>query len=295
VCSSDLALKLETVRCAKVSRIEKRAASVFMPKGKVLVADDVATNLDVARGLMSRYGLTVRCVPSGTDAIDILKEGKEQYDIIFMDHMMPDMDGMEAVRIIRGGGGGEYAKTTPIVMLTANAALGRRDMFLQGGADDLLAKPIDIDSLDSALRTWVPKEKQQEKYGGEPNPPGAAADGDASFAIPGINSVSGLRNTAGDAALYEEILLTFCMDADGKSEKIAKAAEDGDIKLYTTLVHGLKGAARSIGADSLANLAERLEKAGAENDAPSITGKTGELISETRKLADGVLSALNAR
>jgi CheY-like chemotaxis protein/HPt (histidine-containing phosphotransfer) domain-containing protein len=258
--------------------------------------DDVITNLDVAKGLMSRYGLTVHCASGGQEAIEIIREGKERYDIIFMDHMMPEIDGMEAIGIIRGETGSAYATTVPIVMLTANVVAGRREIFLRGGANDLLAKPIDVAMLDSVLRRWMPREKQTEM----PAESGGSADSgenalDAGLEIPEINIPSGLRNSGGSTAFYADVLSSFCLDADRKVMEIKGAQERGDINLYTTLVHGLKGAAFSIGADSLAALAGEMEIAGKNRNISAINGNTDVLLADLRHLTDIIRTALSER
>jgi CheY-like chemotaxis protein len=267
-----------------------------MPEGRVLVVDDLMTNLDVAKGLMSRYGLTVHCASSGLEAVEMIREEKERYDIIFMDHMMPEMDGMEAIEIIRSEMGGGYAKTVPIVMLTANVVAGRREIFLSGGANDLLAKPIDVVMLDSELRTWIPHKKQTDK---PVKPDGDTADSERNTAlarleIPKIDVPSGLRNSGGSTALYADVLLSFCLDANKKVIEIKDAEETGDINLYTTLVHGLQGAAFSIGADSFAMLAREMENAGKNRDISAINRNTDSLLSELRKLIEDISAALSS-
>ena len=151
----------------------KMITRLQLPYASVLVVDDVATNLDVARGMMKPYGMRIDCASSGSQAINIVREEKVKYDAIFMDHMMPEMDGVEAVRIIREEIGTDYAKGVPIIALTANAIVGNEDMFLSKGFQAFLSKPIDMLMLDSIIRKWVrDKSKetelpQQEKAGGE--------------------------------------------------------------------------------------------------------------------------------
>ncbi|MDR0731551.1 MAG: response regulator [Treponema sp.] len=122
---------------------------------RVLVVDDVDINLEVARGLMEPYGLTVDCVLSGREAIERIRRGEPRYNMVLMDHMMPEMDGIETVRIIRSEIGGEYARTVPIVALTANALAGNEEMFLEHGFNGFISKPIDIMRLDEALKKWT--------------------------------------------------------------------------------------------------------------------------------------------
>ncbi|MDR0652112.1 MAG: response regulator, partial [Synergistaceae bacterium] len=138
------------------NRKVKNVDYVPMPYGKVLVVDDVSMNLDVAKGMMMAYeGLLIHCVTSGMEAIELIRREEIHYDAIFMDHMMPGMDGIETVRIIREEIGTEYAKTIPIIALTANAIVGNDKMFLENGFQAFLTKPIDVVRLDAVLRQFV--------------------------------------------------------------------------------------------------------------------------------------------
>jgi CheY-like chemotaxis protein len=110
------------------------------------------------------YGLTVDCVTCGRDAVKLIREGKPRYDLIFMDHMMPEMDGIEAVRVIREEIGTDYARTVPVIALTANALAGNDDMFKARGFQDFLSKPIDIMKMDVALNAWVRDAEREKAY-----------------------------------------------------------------------------------------------------------------------------------
>jgi signal transduction histidine kinase len=120
-----------------------------MPYGSVLIVDDMEPNLYVATRLMKLYSLSIETVVSGAAAIERIKAGKV-YDIIFMDHMMPEMDGMETTKQLR-----ELGYDHPIVALTANAIVGQADVFLQNGFDDFISKPIDIHQLDAVLNNYI--------------------------------------------------------------------------------------------------------------------------------------------
>jgi signal transduction histidine kinase/ActR/RegA family two-component response regulator len=128
---------------------------VQMPNAYVLVVDDVMSNLVVAKGLMEPYGLNVYLVKSGRQAIDLIKKGKVRFDAIFMDQMMPEMDGIETVRRIREWEGEQETKELPIIALTATALTGNDAMFLEHGFQDFLSKPIDALKLDEILRKWI--------------------------------------------------------------------------------------------------------------------------------------------
>jgi len=150
VCGSEIVEELRTFsfRNKLVSKMAK-IVHTQMPDSKVLIVDDVSSNLYVAQGLLLPYGLRIEMVNSGLKAIEKIKD-KEEYDIIFMDHMMPKMDGIEAAKIIRETG---YAN--PIVALTANAVVGQEDMFLINGFDAFIAKPIDSYELDQVLKRFI--------------------------------------------------------------------------------------------------------------------------------------------
>jgi PAS domain S-box-containing protein len=127
---------------------------------KVLVVDDMQSNLDVAASMLRKYKMLVDCVLSGRDAIEKIKLEEPVYDAIFMDHMMPEMDGVETAAVIRALGT-RYAQTIPIIALTANAIAGNEQMFLENGFQAFLPKPINIVSLDLAVRRWV-RDKSRE-------------------------------------------------------------------------------------------------------------------------------------
>jgi CheY-like chemotaxis protein len=129
----------------------KRADLSF---ARVLVVDDYQTNLDVAAGMLRKYKMQVDCVMSGQEAVDAIAAGTPLYNAIFMDHMMPGMDGVEATRLIRALGT-EYAQKLPIIALTANAVPGSEQMFLKNGFNAFLAKPFNVMNLDAVVRKWV--------------------------------------------------------------------------------------------------------------------------------------------
>jgi len=126
---------------------------------RVLIVDDISTNLMVAEGLMATYMMQIDTCTSGKAAIEKIKQTK--YDIVFMDHMMPELDGIETTRIIRKMPG-EYFANLPIIALTANAVSGTRNMFLQNGMNDLLTKPIELPKLNEILDKWLPSNKKSK-------------------------------------------------------------------------------------------------------------------------------------
>ncbi|MCL1956894.1 MAG: response regulator, partial [Fibromonadales bacterium] len=127
------------------------------PEAKILVVDDIGTNLKVAEGLMLPYKMQIDLCMSGSAAIEAVK--RHPYDLVLMDHMMPQMDGIEATKLIREEG----YKELPIIALTANAISGIKEMFLANGFNDFLSKPIDTVKLNAVLAKWIPKEKQEKQ------------------------------------------------------------------------------------------------------------------------------------
>ncbi len=134
-----------------------------LPPAHVLVVDDIVTNLDVARGMLKPYGLKVDCALGGAQAIKMIRAGNPRYDVVFMDHMMPEIDGVEAARIIREEIGTDYARAVPIIALTANAIIGNEEMFLGRGFQGFLSKPMDMARLDAMLRRWIGREGDREQ------------------------------------------------------------------------------------------------------------------------------------
>ena len=139
-----------------------RIAPFFLPDIRIMIVDDVISNLDVARGMMARYQMQIDCVTSGQEAYDLVKEKKHRYDAIFMDHMMPGIDGVVATEMIHAIDD-DYARNIPVVALTANAIIGNEDMFLSKGFYAYLPKPIDIVRLDAIIRSLFKKEKTTER------------------------------------------------------------------------------------------------------------------------------------
>lgn len=135
------------------------SARVNAPDAKVLVVDDNAVNLKVAKGLLRTFGVQVDTCMSGAECLEILKSNRD-YDIVFLDHMMPELDGIETLKLMKNGFD-EYIQKIPVIALTANVASGIRDMFISEGFDDYVSKPIDIVWLNGILRKYIPSEKQK--------------------------------------------------------------------------------------------------------------------------------------
>jgi signal transduction histidine kinase/FixJ family two-component response regulator/HPt (histidine-containing phosphotransfer) domain-containing protein len=181
----------------------KQLVRRHLPYATVLVVDDVATNLDLARGIMKPYGMTVDCVNSGPAAIERIRGGEPRYNAVFMDHMMPGMDGIEAVRIIRNEIDSDYARTVPIIALTANAIIGNEEIFLANGFQDFLTKPIDIMKLNEAIDRWVRDKKLEKELDQEGRSPETAVPGPGEGGS-GLRVVEGFRGVMPGTGSREE-------------------------------------------------------------------------------------------
>lgn len=256
---------------------ERRGSDIRFsaPKARVLIVDDNAINLKVAVGLMQPYHMQMMTAESGRAAINMLRS--KDIDIVFMDHMMPEMDGVEATKKIREMEG-DYYKKLPIIALTANAVNGVREMFIQEGLNDFLAKPIELSALDRVLRYYLPKkyieapaasnyaENDRRKRGNKPVSESVMFDPD-----------KGLMYTGGNFDAYREILEMYVKKGPEKRTYIDELFEKKDWKNYVIEVHALKSTSLSIGAVKLSELAKELELAGKAGSYGTIEKKNGML------------------
>jgi signal transduction histidine kinase/DNA-binding response OmpR family regulator len=249
----------------------KNLIHVFMPYGRVLVVDDNEINLDVAKGMMMPYGLAIDCVVSGRQAINVIQEGSPVYDLILMDHMMPEMDGIETLNAIRKWIDGEYAKNIPIVAMTANAVVGSREMYMANGFQGVITKPIDIMELDAILRKFI-RDKQSETTIKRFENDHARIPNDSRLAalilerhIPGVSLLNGLRGFSCNAKHYLNSIRSFVMHTPHLLDRLDQYANDGEIRNYATMVHGIKGSCYSISAVAAGEKALELETAAKDN------------------------------
>lgn len=242
------------------------------PDAKILMVDDNAINLTVAEGLLEPLKMQITGATSGKSALEKLKT--EKYDLIFMDHMMPQMDGIECTHAIRSDFP-EYADC-PIIALTANAVGNVKEMFIREGMNDFVAKPIELHTIVSKVKQWLPKEKiiqadpssENEKVKDLP----FIADLDVDQAVRRLGSLK----------LFNKILDEFYRSIPSKCASIEKFIKEQDWHSYTIEVHALKSSSRQIGATALAEIAEKLERYGKENDIPFILAKTPEMFEKYR-------------
>jgi signal transduction histidine kinase/DNA-binding NarL/FixJ family response regulator/HPt (histidine-containing phosphotransfer) domain-containing protein len=275
----------------------------WMPYGRVLVVDDLQTNLDVMTGLLMPYGLGMDMVLSGREAVERIKAEAVRYDLVFMDHMMPGMDGLEATRIIRNEIGSDYARKVPIVALTANAVAGNREMFLQNGFNDFISKPIDIKQLDLALNQWVrdtqseetlreaeTQARQMEEQGGpEDAKNGTNGGGEVcrllEHSVDGIDFTAALILYGNSEAALIPILKSFAANIPSLIERMDGYLETS-LPDYVVEVHGLKGACNAICAREIAGLAGELEIASREGRKADVKPRHGDLRRQALELTE---------
>ncbi len=257
------------------------AAGFIAPEARVLIVDDNLINLKVAVGLMKPYHMNLSTAESGAKAIWLI-ENEQHYDIVFMDHMMPKMDGVEATAKIRAKGGDYFGKV-PIVALTANTVNNARKMFLESGFNDFLAKPIDTGALDRVLRVFLPEEMRQPVEQEEHTGTVELTVG-SSFADELFDPETGIRYTGGDEELYIDVLSDYVKAADKTKALLRGFVEDGNTSEYIIAVHALKSTSLNIGASKLSELAKTIEHAGKAGNTDIISERTEELIS----MYDGV-------
>jgi CheY-like chemotaxis protein len=246
--------------------------------------DDIHTNLVVTSGLLAIYKSHVDTCTSGEAAISMVQN--KHYDIVFMDHMMPEMDGVEATRIIRALEG-EYYRNLPIIALTANAIMGMKEMFLSNGFNDYLSKPIEISKLDDTLAAWLPAEKKIQNAEAQ-EPMEARPVFPDNFLVEGVDIPAGKNRYTEKAFL--EVLRSYYLHTPSLLEKIShikyRDLSEEAIKEYTITVHGIKGASFGICADTVAKQAEALENAAKSRDINFIEMNNLNFIEGVEKILD---------
>ena len=237
------------------------------PDAEILIVDDNKINLTVVEGLLEPLNMKIETALSGREAIEMIS--KKKYDLIFMDHMMPELDGVETTHIIR-----RFHKeydNVPIIALTANAIEGTRNMFLEEGMNDFVAKPIELRILVSKLKRWLPRERIQKVQSKEPE------SKTSSLKIEGLDTAFAL-GMLGSEKLFWAVLKDYYRAIKKKAELIKRYEENEDWHNYTIEVHALKSSSRQVGATKLADLAERMEKAGNEEKASLIHQCTDKML-----------------
>ena len=279
VLGRELADNLSQFRGAAKTQLKREPIErSYMPYGSVLVVDDVETNIYVATGLMEPYGLRIDSADSGFAAIDKVKDGNI-YDVIFMDHMMPKMDGIEATKLIR-----ESGYDHPIVALTANAVVGQSDIFLSNGFTDFVSKPIDVRQLNAVLNKLV-RDKQ---------PPEVLEDARRQAEKMKTSQDDHPHDTPAIDPGFAEIFVRDAKKALAILDEICKKGDYKDedaLRSYVINVHGMKSALANIKETDLSADALKLETAGREGDVGTLSSKTPGFLDSLRAVVEGLSPA----
>jgi CheY-like chemotaxis protein/nitrogen-specific signal transduction histidine kinase len=257
------------------------------PEAKILIVDDIVTNLNVAKGLLALYQTDIATSTSGKEAIDLIKNN--YYDLIFMDHMMPEMDGIETTAVIRSLEG-KYFRSVPIVALTANAMTGMKEMFLEKGFNDYLSKPIEIAKLDGMMAKWIPAKKRVTT---RQETALVRTVETTEILIDGVDTAKGMAMTGGSEAGYQKVLNSFYWDALERLPLLETPPREQELFSFTAHVHALKSAAATIGAADISRQAAELEEAGNEGKPELIQDRLGVFYRELKNLTGRIGLALN--
>ena len=277
---------------------------VTFPGARVLVVDDEPMNLIVSNGMFKNYGCTVTTCESGPEAIELCRDN--EYDVIFMDHMMPVMDGIEAMKRIRSDQS-RGKIITPIIAFTANAVSTAREMFRQAGFDGFVSKPVDRVELERVMRRVLPtnlvvteevsgrktvSEIEERTTVPDEKSPGiiTADEPDVLKRLEavGVDIETGLHYSGGDRDFFITLLDQYVKESAAKKKIMKETLAAGELSDYSIQAHSIKSTSKMIGALDLSEKARLLESAGKEGNRSYIDDNHDEMI----LMYDRVLSAI---
>lgn len=289
---SDFSGTLKQQAAERVSKDVYRVTFVA-PEAKVLAVDDMPINLTVFTNLLKETKIQIDTAISGTECLE--KAAQSKYDIIFLDHMMPDMDGMETMYRLRTDDNLDY-KETPIIVVTANAISGMRENYLREGFTDYISKPVDSAKLERMIIQYLPEEKVTICEDAIADPKHEVTAGDFLYDIVregGELECEEAARLLGGIDLYAKVFREFSDTASYRAERIEQLLSAGDIHNFTIEVHALKSSARMIGAMSLSEHAKTLEECGNNGEIGIIFTGAVELLSEYRELGGKMVEMIN--
>ena len=247
------------------------------PEAKIMVVDDNEMNRKVALGLLAPLKMQIDTAENGKQALDMIC--RKKYDLVFMDHMMPIMDGIEATKKLREMDD-EYCRQVPVIALTANAIVEARAKFYEAGMNDFAAKPIDLKDICAKIRKWLPAEYIINNEVKEASLSDIGQEKETEEELPvicGLDVSEGIKNS-GTKELFFSLLGDFYKLIDMKSTKMEKCLADGLIREYTIEVHALKNTARMIGAMELSKWCYELEMAGNASEVEKLNQQTPRML-----------------
>ena len=267
----------ETVRSRQLQHDQAQSdnhKAFEAPDARVLVVDDNDMNLTVVKALLNRTKIQVSTASSGMQCLEMVKQ--EPYHIIFMDHMMPEMDGIETLHEIKKLQDFPN-ELTPVIALTANALAGAKEEYLREGFTDFLTKPIDSDLLERMIVRYLPQELVRFATEVQAADTHEDASGSDDYLQHGISIKQGLHYSTGNMDVYLDLIDMFLRNTD-REQKLAQHLADQNMKDYSILVHSLKGNARTLGAQKLADIAFEHEKDSKAGNLEAVQKSWQELL-----------------
>lgn len=277
----------ERIKNAK-KQIEEKNVCLLAPQAKILVVDDVVMNCKVFKGLLKETEIQIEMALSGPEALRKCKY--EAFDVIFMDHRMPGMDGIECFHRLReqkNVEGNNPNKETPVVVLTANAIAGMREMFLNEGFNDYLTKPVDGKSLIAMVDKYLPPHLKEDPDAPKNISENAGEAGRIELAqrFPHLDTALGMSYCAEVEEFYTEMIYEF--NVADKRQIIRDCLEQNNLKDYRTHVHAVKSTALTIGAKNLSAMAKELEMAATTNNLKFIKDNQETFLQEYENVING--------
>ena len=323
VIGAEVAENLKNFRYSDHKRKKNtRKTRIKLPDARILVVDDNSNNLDVARGLIAPYCMQIDCVLSGREAVDAIRREKVRYNAIFMDHMMPGMDGIEATKLIREIGT-DYAKNLTVIACTANAIAGNEQMFMNEGFQGFLSKPIEVDRLDEIIKRFFCDREKANQYENnsddthigtddartgtdkrsgierrqeiERRGEGTRRSGFDRRVMGNLYTVldvmSGVKRFGGNKDIYLGILRSYAVNTKPLIETI-KEVNETNLADYAIAVHGLKSSSKGIFAAAAGEKAEALEQAANAGDIDFVNENNSGFIEMILTLISDIESLL---
>ena len=285
-------LKLRVIDPEPVGKYDEKRKSVlstegethiYAPKAKILVTDDNGMNLKVAINFMKIFGITPVTCSSGKETIDLMRTGK--FDIVFLDHMMPVMDGMETLKVLKDE---NLLNGTVVIALTANAVVGAETQYLNAGFDGYLSKPVTVNDIEKTLKKFLPADVIESGASDASGSKTSKLSMDKLRTL-GLNVDAALVYTCNDEDFYMELLSDYAKSASDKCHDLSSYLENGDLKNYEILVHSLKSASKTVGADDVSEQAKALEEASRNKDVDFVNEHHKAFVESFTELAGKIL------
>ena len=260
----------------------RRSRTPFVaPGARILVVDDTAMNIQVISGLLKRTKMQIDTAQSGAAGIE--RFSSADYDLVFMDYRMPDMDGIETLGRMKSLYP-EKVRRTPIICLTASAVSGTKEHLIGSGFTDYLSKPVDIEKMEAVLIRFLPKEKITLAEDAPQEDPLALLPAEV-FDVPNLDPAAGIT-FCGDAESYVAALRSFSASIEARADQLGQCVDAMDIAGCTLRAHSLKSTARAIGALEVSNRARALGEAGSRGDAEALRRDAPLLLEAYRSLKE---------